>query len=37
MRRRLFRKQMPSAQPIIAVTVQSNTRNLLEVTEYAEQ
>jgi multidrug efflux pump len=25
-----------SAQPIIAVTVQSNTRNLLEVTEYAE-
>ncbi|MEP7233574.1 MAG: efflux RND transporter permease subunit, partial [Ginsengibacter sp.] len=24
-----------SAQPIIAVTVQSNTRNLLEVTEYA--
>lgn len=24
------------AQPIIAVTVQSNTRNLLEVTEYAE-
>ncbi len=25
-----------NAQPIIAVTVQSNTRNLLEVTEYAE-
>lgn len=25
-----------SAQPIIAVTVQSNTRNLLQVTEYAE-
>ena len=25
-----------SAQPIIAVTVQSNTKNLLEVTEYAE-
>lgn len=25
-----------SAQPIIAVTVQSNSRNLLEVTEYAE-
>ncbi|HEY5370013.1 MAG TPA: efflux RND transporter permease subunit [Hanamia sp.] len=32
----IISKADASAQPILAVTVQSNSRNLLEVTEYAE-